>query len=411
MDFFRVKSTDEMSELIDAHVQRLSNAESVSPDHASGRILYEDIHATEDVPGFSRSTVDGYAVKAVDTHGATEAMPAFLSLAGSIDMGQEASIILGIDQAVYVPTGAMIPEGADAVVMIEDADLSGDLVQVFKPVRHQENVILKGEDTQKGSAVLTAGTEIRPQEAGALAALGIKKVAVCKKPVIGYLSSGDEIVPYDKQELKMGEIRDVNGVTIPSLIRSWGCDVIVSPIATDDRRDFQEKASRLFEQCDMVIMSGGSSVGEKDYTTEVIESLGDGTPGLLVHGVSVKPGKPTILSVTSNKPVLGLPGHPASAMVIFHMFGRQIIHQLLGVNSENRHTTVARVSQNIPSSPGRTDYIRVTLKSGTPYPEAEPVLGKSGLISTLIRSDGLMEIPSRKEGVQKGDLVKVHYFI
>lgn len=411
MDFFRVKSTDEMHDIIDTHVQRLTTVEQVSPEVASGRVLFDAVHAAEDVPGFSRSTVDGYAVIAADTHGATEAMPAFLTLSGSVDMGHEASMTLEIDQAVYVPTGAMIPKGADAVVMIEDADPSGDLVQVFKPVRHQENVILRGEDTAEGSEILKPGTLIRPQEAGALAALGVTRISVCRKPLIGYLSSGDEIVPYHKQELRMGEIRDVNGVTIPALIKSWGCDVIVSDIANDNREDFQMKANRLFEQCDMVIMSGGSSVGEKDYTTEVIESLGDGKPGLLVHGVSVKPGKPTILSLSSSKPVLGLPGHPASAMVIFHMFGRQIIDRLLGVFDTNRHTTVARVSQNIPSSPGRTDYIRVTLKSGTPYPEAEPVLGKSGLISTLIKSDGLMEIPSRKEGVQKDDLVKVHYFI
>lgn len=411
MDFFRVKTTEEMTNIIDQHVEAIVHTETIPTDKASGRVLAMDVTASEDVPGFSRSTVDGYAVQARDTHGASETMPAFLQYAGAVEMGKTPNQALTADQAVYVPTGAMLPEGAEAVVMIEDIEKNDDLIQVLKPVRHHENVIVRGEDTEKGALVLEKGAVLRPQETGALAALGISRIEAVKRPVIGYLSSGDEIVPYSQETLSEGEIRDVNGVTIPALIEEWGCEVRIAPIAKDDRADFQEKAEALFKTCDMVVMSGGSSVGAKDYTTDVITSLGDKEPGLLVHGVSVKPGKPTILSVSSKKPILGLPGHPASAMVIFHMFGKQIIDRLMGKKRVDRHTTVARVSQNIPSSPGRTDYIRVTLHTGTPYPDAEPVLGKSGLISTLIKSDGLLEIPERKEGVLKGDLVKVHYFI
>ncbi|GEL09051.1 gephyrin-like molybdotransferase Glp [Salisediminibacterium halotolerans] len=411
MEFFQVQSVKRMRELIEEYVPSQRMTEDVLLSCAQGRTLAKDVKSREDVPAFSRSTVDGYALKAADTYGAGEAMPAFLNDAGAVEMGKAASIKVRPGEAVYVPTGAMIPEGADAVVMIEDAEMFDDLLTVMKPAAKNENIIWRGEDCEKDGILFKAGRVIRPQEAGTLASLGITEINVYRQPVIGYLSSGDEIVPYDTPSLQEGEIRDVNGVTIPAMIEAMGGKSEISEIAKDERNDYLAKASALFERCDMVILSGGSSVGTKDFTTEVMTSLGDQNPGMLVHGLSVKPGKPTIFAVSSNKPVLGLPGHPGSAMVIFQMFGKSIIARLLGQTQASSFTTTATVSQNIPSSPGRTDFIRVTLDTETAVPKAVPVLGKSGLVKTLVKSDGLLEIEEQKEGVLQGETVTVHYFI
>jgi len=411
MDFFRVQSVSKMSELIDTYVNPLEITEDIAISDALGRVLSADIYANEDVPSFTRSTVDGYAVQSRDTYGASETMPGFLHVVGEVEMGKIATHILQSGEAVYVPTGGMIPTGSDAVVMIEDCEQVQDLLNIMKSVAKQENVIVRGEDAKVGELLLEKGKKLRPQELGALASIGINRVSVAKKLVIGYLSSGDEIVPYDTKELSLGKIRDVNGVTISALAKQWGVDVKVSEIANDEYGDFRDKANSLFQECDALFISGGSSVGAKDYTTEVIQSLGSGDPGIVVHGVSVKPGKPTIMSVSSGKPVIGLPGHPASAMIIFQLFGKKIIARLLGNKSFQEVSTKAVVSQNIPSSPGRTDYVRVTLEAGNPFPKAMPVLGKSGLIKTLVKSDGLLEIEEKKEGVKQGEVVTVHYFL
>ncbi|PYZ93834.1 molybdopterin molybdenumtransferase MoeA [Salipaludibacillus keqinensis] len=411
MDFFRVQSVKRMRELIDQQVRRTEKTEEVRLSEALGRVLAEDIKVTEDVPSFTRSTVDGYAVISKDTYGASEAMPGFLQVIGEVEMGEVATKVIHSGQAVYVPTGGMLPEGSDAVVMIEDCEQVQDLLNVTRAVAKHENVIRRGEDASSGDVLLYKGKTLRPQELGALASLGIDSISVVRKVVIGYLSSGDEIVPYDTKELALGKIRDVNGVTIPALAKQWGVDVKVSHIASDQFNDFYQKAERLFQECDALFISGGSSVGAKDYTTEVIESLGDNDPGIVVHGVAVKPGKPTIFSVSSRKPVIGLPGHPASAMIIFQLFGKQIISRLGGEEKYKPVTTKAVLSQNIPSSPGRTDYIRVTLEEGTPFLKATPALGKSGLMKTLVKSDGLLEIEEKKEGIKQGDIVTIHYFL
>jgi molybdopterin molybdotransferase len=411
MDFFRVQSVTKMTEMIDSYVKPLEVREVISLTDALGRVLSDDIYANEDVPSFTRSTVDGYAVLSKDTYGASETMPGFLNVIGEVEMGKVTTLVLQSGEAVYVPTGGMIPSGSDAVIMIEDCEQVQDLLNITKSVAKHENVIWQGEDAKVGEILLEKGKKLRPQELGALASLGVNQVPVAKKLVIGYLSSGDEIVPFDTKELVAGKIRDVNGVTIPALAKQWGVDVKVSEIANDQFDDFRAKAYTLFQECDALFISGGSSVGAKDYTTEVIQSLGNGDPGIVVHGVSVKPGKPTIMSVSSRKPIIGLPGHPASAMIIFQLFGKKIVSRLLGNDSFEEVSTKAVVSQNIPSSPGRTDYVRVTLEEGNPFPKATPVLGKSGLIKTLVKSDGLLEIQEKKEGVRQGDVVTVHYFL
>ncbi|MCD8508837.1 MAG: molybdopterin molybdotransferase MoeA [Bacillus sp. (in: Bacteria)] len=411
MKFFKVQSVENVLTIMEREIQPTTELEEVPLEAALHRVLGEDIVATEDVPSFTRSIVDGYAVFSKDTHGASETMPSFLQSVGEVKMGESIDKLLQRGEAMYVPTGGMLPDGSDAVVMIEDCEAMDEVVNVYRSVAKKENVISKGEDAKVGDLLIPKGKRLRPQELGALASLGNTTVQVKKQLTVGYLSSGDEIVPYDEKEIAPGIVRDVNGVTVPSLSKSWSYDVKTTAIAKDDFDDFYGKAKELFDRCDVLVISGGSSVGTRDYTIDVMEALGDNTPGILVHGVSVKPGKPTIFSMSSGKPILGLPGHPASAMIIYQLFGKKILSILQGeTNVAVKNMTKAIVSQNIPSAPGRTDFIRVKLENDNGQYIATPVLGKSGLVKTLVDSDGLLEISEQKEGVNKGELVTVHLF-
>ncbi|RDU37426.1 molybdopterin molybdenumtransferase MoeA [Neobacillus piezotolerans] len=406
MQFFKVKTVEETFTLIDKHVKKIGVTEKRPLESALGCIIAEDITAREDVPGFDRSTVDGYAVRAEDTFGSSESMPGFLTVAGEVRMGEAASFPVGFGEAVYVPTGGMLPPGANSVIMIEHCEEIAGLLNTYKQVAPGENVIRAGEDIREGELLLSEGTRLRPQEIGALASLGITHVRVYRSLKAGYLSSGDEIVPFDTPELKIGQIRDINYLTIAGLAKDWGIDVIYGGIVPDDYEEFRLKAFELYNQVDCLILSGGSSVGAKDYTTEVIQSLGD--PGVYVHGISVKPGKPTILAMAGEKPVIGLPGHPASAMIIFRLFGERILKNLQGENPEHRPDRIfARITKNIPSAPGRSDYIRVRLYEKDGEWWADPIIGKSGLITTLVKSGGIVEIISEKEGIAQGEYVPV----
>ncbi|MCQ6274538.1 molybdopterin molybdotransferase MoeA [Bacillus sp. V3B] len=408
MKFFQVKSVEETYSLIEEMIQPLTEKVTKPLFNALHYILAEDIVVKENVPGFRRSTVDGYAVKAKDTFGSSENMPGFLTVIGEVKMGEEPDKALGDGEAMYVPTGGMLPEESDAVIMIEHCeDLSG-LLNLYRQVAPGENVISIGEDLKEGESLLTMGTKLRSQELGALSSQGITEVSVYRKPVIGYLSTGDEIVPIETKQLGIGQVRDMNGITIGSLVSEWGCEFLYGGIVEDSREELEKQAKEMLDKTDCLILSGGSSVGTKDYSVEVINSLGD--PGVFVHGVSIKPGKPTILASANNKPIIGLPGHPASAMIIFYLFGQVIVHKLQGWKTDEKNLSRAIVTKNLPSTPGRTDYIRARLIYQDNQWFAEPIIGKSSLISTLVKSEGMIEIPSRSEGVQKGDLVSVRLF-
>jgi molybdopterin molybdotransferase len=406
MQFFKVKTVEETFSLIEEQVTAIKETEVRTLENALHYILAVPVIAKENVPGFDRSTVDGYAVRAKDTYGSSESMPGFLNVIGEVKMGEAATVQVGLGEAVYVPTGGMLPEGCDSVIMIEHCEDIDGLLNVYKQIAPNENVIRAGEDIRSGEVLLEEGTMLRPQELGALASLGVSEVTVYRKLKAGYLSSGDEIVPYQTENLLVGQIRDINYLTIASLAAEWGIEVIYGGIVKDDYQEFQQRAKELYDQVDCLILSGGSSVGAKDYTIEVIDSLG--TPGVFVHGISIKPGKPTILALANGKPVIGLPGHPASAMIIFKLFGEKVLEKLKGKKVENKLDRVfARITKNIPSAPGRSDYIRVRLfeKEGEWW--AEPIIGKSGLITTLVKSDGIVEITSEKEGISQGDYVPV----
>lgn len=391
--------------LIEQNVSTINKYEKLSITKASGRILFEDIYALENIPPFQRSSVDGFAVRASDTFGASESMPGFLSLIGRVEMGHAVSTSIKSGQTMYVPTGGMLPADADAMLMIEHAEENGDLICAYKQIAPLENVIQVGEDFSKGTLLFKKGTKLRSQEIGALAANGITEVSVYSKPVIAYLSTGDEIVPSNTVDLPIGKIRDMNAVTIESAAREMGCDFIYGGIIKDQGEELQQAAEKFLSQADCLILSGGSSVGTKDYSVDVLDSLG--SPGVYVHGISIKPGKPTIIGSAEGKPVIGLPGHPASALVIFQTIGLKIINRLRGVTETSVASVFAKSGKKIASAVGRSDYIRVRLTKNDNFFTAEPIHGKSGLISTLVECNGLLYIPDNKEGIEKDEIAEV----
>ena len=408
MKFFQVKSVEETFSLIEELIHPLTDRIVLPLHKALNYILAEDIVVKENVPGFRRSSVDGYAVIAKDTFGSSENMPGFLNVAGEVKMGEAPQNPLSVGEAIYIPTGGMLPDGSDAVIMIEHCeDLSG-LLNLYRQVAPGENVISIGEDMKAGESLVTTGTKLRPQELGALASQGITEVSVYRKPVVGYLSTGDEIVPIETKDLGIGQVRDMNGITIGSLVSEWGCEFLYGGIVKDDQTELERVTAEMLEKTDCLILSGGSSVGTKDYSVEVIDRMGK--PGVFVHGVSIKPGKPTILASADGKPIIGLPGHPASAMIIFNLFGKAVLHKLQGWTSDEKNLAKAIVTKNLPSTPGRTDFVRARLFLEENQWYADPILGKSSLISTLVKSEGMIEIPSKSEGVQNGETVSVRLF-
>lgn len=379
--------------------------ETVETKDGGQRVVGRDVVAPEDVPGFDRSTVDGYALQAFDSYGASESMPALLTLTGEVRMGEGAPP-LSPGTCIYVPTGGMIPAGADAVVMVEDTEVLGDIVNCYRQVAPGENIIRRGEDIRQGEIILEKGRLLRAPEIGVLASLGIATLQVAVKPRVGILSTGDEIVPYTTVTLKPGQIRDSNALAVGELARQRGAEIIYGGILKDSYQVFKSGIEELLQQVDFLVLSGGSSVGTRDFTAQVLEELGK--PGLLVEGVAIQPGKPTLLAKCQGKPVLGLPGHPVSALNIFALFGTAIIDRLLGREEQPFLATVkAFLTKNIPSRSGRTDYVRVKLSKKGDGIEATPVFGRSGLLRTLADAQGLVVVPAESEGLLAGSQVDV----
>lgn len=404
MRLYRVSTPVEVLRLIRENF-RVIDTEVIALEQAGGRVTGEDITASEDVPGFDRSTVDGYAVRAADTFGAGETIPAMLRLAGEVLMGEEAPG-LPPESCIYIPTGGMLPPGADAVVMIEDTETIGDLVNCSRQAAPGENVIARGEDVAGGDVVIQGGRRLRAPELGVLASLGISSLRVVKKPRVGIISTGNEIVPYTEEKLRPGQIRDSNALAVGHLALQRGAEAIYGGILQDSFDEFSRGVEKLLRQVDFLVLSGGSSVGTRDFSEKVLRRLSGGD--LLVEGVAVQPGKPTLMASCQGKPVLGLPGHPVSALNIFSVFGSYIIDTLLGIKDEGYIPTVkARLTRNIPSSIGRTDYIRVRLERNEGRVEAVPVFGRSGLLRTLASASGVVLVSSSSEGLLAGTEVEV----
>lgn len=371
-----------------------------------GRVTALPVIAAEALPPFARSTVDGYALRAADTYGASESLPAYLEVLGEIPMGAKPDFSLKKGSCGLIHTGGMLPEGADAVVMVELTQVVSEReVEILRAVAVAENVIKAGEDVRPGDTILPAGTLIRAAEVGGLMGLGIQQVAVMPLPRVGIISTGDEIVP-PGEDLRPGQIRDVNTYTIKALVEASGGEAVPFGIYPDRPDAVEGAARKALVDCDAVVITAGSSASTRDLTAEVINRLG--APGVLVHGVNVRPGKPTILGVCAEKAIFGLPGNPVSALVIAGLFVVPIVRHLLGLPLRRLPAAVsALLGLNLASQSGREDWIAVQLIREDGGYRAEPIFGKSNLIFTLARADGLIKIPADANGLAAGTQVEV----
>ena len=369
-----------------------------------GRVLYEDVISEEQVPGFDRSTVDGWAVKAADTFGCSDSLPALLKTAGEVKMGKASSADVSDGECVYVPTGGQVPEGADSVVMVEYAeDYGGGAVGIMRPCAPGENIIFKGDDVEAGTRLYTAGHRIVPHDIGALSALGRASVRVYKKPSVAIISTGDELVPFEECP-GSGQVRDVNSGMLAAAAEASGAEARVFGIVPDDE-DMLVSLIEEARSCDLILVSGGSSAGERDITLDVVNKLGES----FIHGIAMKPGKPTIIGEAFGKPVFGLPGHPVAAFFVFELFIYPLICSMQG-RAPGRRTLEAELSSAIPSNHGRAEYVAVKLEEGEKGLSAIPIRGKSGLITLLADTGGYVEVPRDCEGYHYGALVTIYLY-
>jgi molybdopterin molybdotransferase len=382
--------------------------EEIATSLALGRVTVAPVFAPHPLPSFPRTTVDGYAVRAADTFGASDSLPAYLTLIGEVPMGAEAGFVLAPGQCAMIHTGGMLPDGADAVVMIEHTQTAAaGEVEILRAVAIGENILKVGEDVPQGEEVVPAGVRLRPAELGGLMALGVTRVMVASKPRVGILSSGDEVVPPEAMP-GPGQVRDVNSYTLSALVESAGGSAVRYGIVPDNPGDMQAVASRALNECDVIVITAGSSASSRDLTALIVNELGK--PGVLVHGVNVRPGKPTILAVCGGKAVIGLPGNPVSALVIAMLFVVPVIELYLGLRQTRPRLAVwARLAINLPSQAGREDWFAVRLVPVKDGYQAEPIFGKSNLIFHLAQADGLVRIPADANGLAAGELVEVFF--
>jgi molybdopterin molybdotransferase len=386
-------------------------SEEVSLVEGISRVLAENVESEVNVPPFDRSAVDGYAVKAEDTHGASPTNPIALDLIGIINAGDSSNLELKQSKTIRVATGAHIPKGADAVVMLEYTEKIGkDRVEIYRPITSGYNVSKKGEDVKTDDVVLWRGTNLKPQDIGILAAIGRRNISVVKKPIVAVISSGNELVEPGKQ-LEMGKISDINRYVLISAIK----DVCGNPedmgIVGDESGDLTTTISHGLERADMVLVSGGTSVGTRDLVPEVVNSLGK--PGIIVHGIAMRPGMPTALAAIGNKPIILLPGHPVAALTAFNTLVRPIIERLIGAPVKQMHSKIisATVKRRIPSRPGFRDFVRVIVHRTSNGFTVEPVRVRgASVISSMVRANGILVIQEEKEGVEAGEEVEVALF-
>mgnify|MGYP002796726060 FL=1 len=379
--------------------------ETVGLDCALGRVLAQDILAEEYVPGFDRSTVDGYALRGADTFGCSESIPALLTCTGAVEMGKEPTFAVGPYQCGAIPTGGALPEGADAVQMVEHTeDYGSGEIGIVKSVPPGANLIFKGDDVKPGDLVLRKGRRLEPQDIGALAALGVTQVPVVPRLRVGLISTGDELVP-PEGDPGPGQVRDVNGPLVAALLAQAGAEAVPLGIVPDREELLREAVEEALAACDCVVLSGGSSVGEKDAACRVMASLGE----VLCHGVAMKPGKPTLLGKAGGKPILGLPGHPVAALFTAKLFLIPLLARLEGRTWAER-TVSARLAKTVPANHGRAQYTGVTLEEKPDGLWAVPIWGKSGLITTLAGADGFFCVPRDREGIPAGESVEVSLF-
>jgi molybdopterin molybdotransferase len=415
-----VVSREEAFKALELHLTIAPPApEELSISLSLGRIVALDIASPEDLPEFDRSTMDGFAVRSADTFGAAESRPALVTIVGDIAMGSMPDRALSKGETMKIATGGALPKGADAVVMLEQTQaVDAVQIEVVKPVAPLENVVQAGDDIKKGEVILSRGHRMRPQDVGALAGIGITRIRVFEKPRVAIINTGNEVVPADTAPAP-GQVRDINSYNLEGLIAQTGGIPVKRGIIPDEYGRLREALEAALGDSDLVLMTGGSSVGTADLTAKVINDLG--RPGVLVHGVSIKPGKPLIMAVLNTParqvPVFGLPGHPAAVSICFELFVKPVLARMTG---EVPHPALAGVSayrsvkaklaRSISSSPGREDHVRVTLEKTDESLWARPVFGASGLISTLVKAVGTVVVPVNKIGIEVGEDVEVRLF-
>lgn len=409
--FFRVLSPEEARRALQQFP--VLDSETIPVAEAANRVLASDLVAAEDMPRFHRSNMDGYAVRAEDTFGASASQPGYLRLVGSIEMGEEATRAIERSEAMRIGTGGMLPPAANAVVMVEYCEeLVDGTVEIQRGTAPWENVLRIGEDIHSGDPVFSAGRKLRAQDLGALCGVGITQVSVICRPRAALISTGDEIVSPEEIP-RPGQIRNVNQYSLRAMIEEAGGIVLDLGVVHDRREELRAALDQALERADLVFLSGGSSVGTKDMALEVIASFPESE--VIFHGISYAPGKPTILARALGRPIMGLPGHPVSALVTFRLFGAPLLRMLGGEKPESAFAHDRRkratLTRNVPSEPGREDYVRVTLETDASGRSlARPVPGKSGAIFSLVRADGMVRIPLEAEGLEAGEEVEVLLF-
>jgi len=405
MDLFNVVSVDGAKQIIENSFNYQLDSEKISILESVGRVCFEDVKAECNIPEFKRSTVDGFAVYSRDVHGASESIPSMLELKGEIFMGKVPPCDIELGECLNIPTGGMLPGNADSVVMVEYTDkLDEDSVLIYSPVAMGDNVVQVGEDISFGDIVVKKGYKLRPYEIGVLASIGISEIMVYKKPRVAIISTGDEVVPCEVKP-EMGKVRDINTYLLWSLLLEDGIEPVSYGIIKDDYEALKSTVDKAFNQCDLVLISGGSSVGKKDQTLKVISSYGDGE--VLVHGIAVKPGKPTIIGKHKEKIIFGLPGHPLACSVIYKILVKNYIYSLMSYTDES-YGASAVMSINYHKAKGREEYLPVELVTIQNKIIAKPVFGKSGLITSFSKAWGYIKIEKNLEGLKEGQVVQVY---
>ncbi len=406
-EFLKLIPTPQALQILLSHVAVKVTPERIKTIEALGRVTAQSIRSPIPLPPFPRSTVDGYAVRASDTFGASESLPAYLRLIGEIQMGSAPGFDISHGEAGLIHTGGMLPESCDAVVMLEYTQTVGnDTLEVLRPVATGENIIKVGEDVKVGEEVIPSGVHIRPAEIGGLAALGVVELEVARKPLVGILSSGDEVVDPEEAILP-GQVRDINSYSLSALLQHAGARLRRYGVLPDQYEQIYSTAAKALQECDVVVITAGSSASARDLTAAVINRLG--APGVLVHGVNIKPGKPTILAVCNHKVVIGLPGNPVSALVIASLFAVPVVETLLGLaDAGKRLTFLARLSTNVSSQAGREDWVAACLSRDESGYCVDPIFSKSNLIFSLVRANSMIRVPPDATGISAGEMVEVH---
>ena len=383
--------------------RRRTPAETIPITGALHRIPAAPVSAAHPLPGFARSTVDGYAVRAADTYGVSDGLPGYLDVAGAVRMGAAPDVAVGPGTAVAMPTGGMLPPGADAVVMVEyTAEAMSGTIEVVRPVAPGDGVVRADEDAAPGAAIVPAGRPLRAQDLGMLAAAGVTSVTVHARPVVTIFSTGDEVVPPDTAALMPGQVRDATAVALAALITDAGGDPVPGGIVADDPGLLEAALRPALDRSDLIVVSAGSSVGARDETAAAVGRLGE--PGIWCHGLAIKPGKPTLLAECAGVPVIGLPGNPRSALVVFRLIGMPLVRLVGGCTRPPAEATVrARLDRDLASATGRLDVVQVRVSDGC----ASPVFGMSALLSVLTAADGYVIVPEEATGLDAGTEVDV----